>query len=426
MTDNNLSQRVYKLLMDNMETGGGKGKPNFHFTRPSPARYPYQFFWDTCFHVFIWCSLNEPDMAQKHLRSLFAFQEKDGFVGHMIYWNRLTPGRITDFFQSAPRFRNLFRSHMSAIIQPPMAAQALERVYNISEDDEFLKEMFPKLKAQYAWLAKNRDFDGDGLLSIISPFESGMDWKPTFDIPLGFRPKKANKKLFWKVVGVDLKNYIRDYDLEKIRKKGYFLVKEVGLNTIYAQNLRVMANLADLMDDPEAGNYDKLAEKVEKSILRLMYDEEDAAFYDCFGKDDTPIKILTPTIFYPVILESTSSEIGEKVMEKHFFKGEEFQTDYPIPSLATNEAAFDPNSSIYIWRGPTWIVNNWFLHKYLVRKKYTEEAERLIDSIMSLIEKSGFREYYNPFTGEGHGAENFTWCGLVLDMINSVKEANED
>jgi len=28
----------------------------------------------------------------------------------------------------------------------------------------------------------------------------------------------------------------------------------------------------------------------------------------------------------------------------------------------------------------------------------------------------GFREYYNPFTGEGMGARGFTWGGLVLDM----------
>ncbi len=419
MTNKQLSQRIHQLLIDNMEKGGGEEKPKFHFTRPSPGRYPFQFFWDTCFHVFILCSLEESEMAKKHLRSLFAFQEDNGFVGHMIYWDRLQPGRFTDIFQSHPSFRNFFKSHMSAIIQPPMAAQAVERVHEISEDGDFLKEMFPKLKAQFDWLSKNRDFDGDGLLTIISPFESGMDWKPTFDVPLKFEPKKANKKLFWKVVGVDFRNYINNYNLEKIRKKGYFQVKEVGLNSIYAQNLRVMAKLADLMDDPDASKYHERAQKVEKSILDVMYNEKDAAFYDCYGKNDTQIKILTPTIFYPVALESIPSDVSEKVMKKHFFKSDEFHTKYPIPSLATNEAAFDPGASIYIWRGPTWIVNNWYLHKYLIQKGYEDEAQRLVDSIKSLIKKSGFREYYNPFTGQGHGAQNFTWCGLVLDMINT-------
>jgi hypothetical protein len=33
-----------------------------------------------------------------------------------------------------------------------------------------------------------------------------------------------------------------------------------------------------------------------------------------------------------------------------------------------------------------------------------------------LVEKSGFREYYDPVTGEGHGAREFTWSGLLVDM----------
>ncbi|MFW6277705.1 MAG: MGH1-like glycoside hydrolase domain-containing protein, partial [Prolixibacteraceae bacterium] len=102
-------------------------------------------------------------------------------------------------------------------------------------------------------------------------------------------------------------------------------------------------------------------------------------------------------------------------------KGGEFDASYPIPSLAKNEAAFNPGQSVYIWRGPTWIVNNWFLHKYLLKKNHNKEAKTLINSILNLISKSGFREYYNPFTGEGYGARDFTWGGLVLDMLHDEK-----
>lgn len=77
--------------------------------------------------------------------------------------------------------------------------------------------------------------------------------------------------------------------------------------------------------------------------------------------------------------------------------------------------------SLYIWRGPTWILYNWFMHKYLLENDYKKEAHRLIESIKQLIEMSGFREYYNPFTGEGHGARDFTWSGLVLYMIQMEK-----
>ncbi|WP_373060363.1 amylo-alpha-1,6-glucosidase, partial [Zunongwangia sp. H14] len=409
-------------LNDNMEEGGGKDKPSFHFTRPSPGTYPYQFFWDTCFHVFIFCALGEHEMAKNHVRSLFALQAEDGFVGHMIYWDRLKPGRWTDIFQSLPRFKNLYKSHMSAIIQPPLIAQAVERIYKDSNDKEFLKEMFPKLKKYYSWLANNRDFEDDKLLTIISTFESGMDWKPTFDIPAGFTPGKANWKLFSRVTGIDFRNYVNNYNYKKIYEKGYFLVKEVGFNTIYVQNLRAMASLCEIMEDPDAESYNTLSDKVEESIIKLMYNKEDNAFYDCYGKDNKQIKILTPTVFYPVILKGISEEMRKAVMDRHFFNSEEFRTKYPIPSVAKKEAAFNPKQSIYIWRGPTWIVNNWYLHKFFINTGYMDEARKMVNSFRELIAKSGFREYYNPFTGEGYGAHNFTWGGLIIDMIKMEEE----
>lgn len=361
-------------------------------------------------------------MARQHVESLFSMQHDDGFVGHMIYWDRLKPGRLADFFQSLPRFRNLYKSHMSALIQPPLIAQAVERIYEGSEDKDFLKEMLPKLKKYYDWLARNRDFQGDNLLTIITPFESGMDWKPTYDIPLNFGPKKADRNLFWKVVGTDFRNFIRDYDLSKIYKSGHFLVKDVGVNTIYSQNLRAMASLCEEAGDAEAKKYEALAKEVEQSIMDLMYNKEDAAFYDCYGKDNEQIKVLTPTIFYPVILKGIPSEVSKEVMDRHFFNGEEFHADYQIPSVARNEPSFDPKESMYIWRGPTWIVNNWFLHKFFLDKEYYDQANKLADSIKKLIEKSGFREYYNPFTGEGYGARDFTWGGLVCDMIRMERK----
>jgi len=36
--------------------------------------------------------------------------------------------------------------------------------------------------------------------------------------------------------------------------------------------------------------------------------------------------------------------------------------------------------------------------------------------VWALIEQSGLCEYYNPLTGEGYGAEEFTWSGLLIDM----------
>ena len=420
LNEKQLREKIRKLMFDNMIHGHLKGMDvDYGFTQPSPQRYPFQYFWDTCFHVIILVAIGEAEHAKHHLRTLFSMQTSDGFIGNIIYWKKLLPARLTDFFQMKASSIFRFHSpHMSNIVQPPIIALAVMRVYEETGDKKFVKEMLPKLKLYYNWLANNRDFDGDHLISIITPFESGMDWKASFDVVTGFRGK-ANPWLFLKVVGVDFRNFLHNYNLTKIEKANYFRVKDAGFNSIYAQNLQEMVKLCNIAEDEDEKKYKALVKKVTSSIVKIMYDEQDAAFYDTYGKENKKIKVLTPTIFYPVIINDIPDEIGHEVMNRHFYKSDEFDTPFPIPSLSQNDEAFNPEESLYIWRGPTWIVNNWFMHKYLIRNEHKDKAKKLMESMLKLIEKSGFREYYNPFTGEGYGAKDFTWGGLILDMMNN-------
>lgn len=67
------------------------------------------------------------------------------------------------------------------------------------------------------------------------------------------------------------------------------------------------------------------------------------------------------------------------------------------------------------WRGPVWIATNWFIYKGLKNYGFDDIAKQIKESSIAVIEKSGFREYFDPITGEGLGAKDFTWGGLVLD-----------
>ncbi len=37
-----------------------------------------------------------------------------------------------------------------------------------------------------------------------------------------------------------------------------------------------------------------------------------------------------------------------------------------------------------------------------------------------MVERSGFREYFNPFTAEGYGSRDHAWSTIVLDMIANL------
>ncbi len=47
----------------------------------------------------------------------------------------------------------------------------------------------------------------------------------------------------------------------------------------------------------------------------------------------------------------------------------------------------------------------------------TDLARQIEDRSAALVEQSGFREYYDPLTGEGHGAFDFSWTAVALDML---------
>lgn len=111
------------------------------------------------------------------------------------------------------------------------------------------------------------------------------------------------------------------------------------------------------------------------------------------------------------------------MVQKHLNNPEEFLSTYPVPSVAMNDPAYYPKESSALWRGPTWPVMNWFLFNALRVRGFTEESHRLRESLSQLIAKSGFREYYNPQTGEGYGAQGFTWPGLILDMEEEGERA---
>jgi glycogen debranching enzyme len=418
MNDDEIRNAVRDILFANVHDGYSEAfQTEYCYIQPSPSTYPYQYFWDTCLHVFTLTALGEHDLAKRNMRSLFAMQADDGYVGHMLHWNRIRPAKWTDIFQSRPT-TDLFRPHMTALIQPPLVAQTVQRIHYGTGDRAFLEEIVPKLKRYFDWLSRHRDVDGDGLLSIITTFESGMDWKPSFDQVVGFKHGVANRQLFWRVVGTDARNFMHRYHIETLKRKRYFMVKEVGFNTIYAQNLTALADLCNELNDDDGDRYRDLARRVLRSMIEQMYDEDTAAFFDVDAATGEQIRVITPTIFFPLVIRDLPDRIVDALIKRHIFADGEFAAEFPLPSVAMNEPSFYPYESEYLWRGPTWIFYNWFVYQCLVYRAYTDEARKLQETIRRLIQQSGFREYYNPFSGEGYGAKNFTWSGLVVDMLN--------
>jgi hypothetical protein len=50
---------------------------------------------------------------------------------------------------------------------------------------------------------------------------------------------------------------------------------------------------------------------------------------------------------------------------------------------------------------------------------YAHFAEELRRRTLALVDNGGFSEYFSPLTGDGYGADDFSWtAALVLDLVN--------
>jgi hypothetical protein len=52
----------------------------------------------------------------------------------------------------------------------------------------------------------------------------------------------------------------------------------------------------------------------------------------------------------------------------------------------------------------------------------TDLQESLARQTLDLVERSGYREYFNPLTGEGYGTDSFSWtAALTIDLVEAMK-----
>ena len=202
------------------------------------------------------------------------------------------------------------------------------------------------------------------------------------------------------------------------------------MNCIHVDNLLAMSKLAAHAGHvDEARRYKERAELIEQDILTNMYDPEDKIFYN-IDKDDSKLKEATVNNLFPLILPNLSAEQLKNVLD---LMKDGFDTDYPLPSVATFSPNFDPsNREIHrLWRGPTWInMNAYLVDRGLLmqaeredlpaelRQACREWAEKITLSSWRLLEKNGACEYYNPLNGEGlrPAVKNFGWSYKALTM----------
>jgi hypothetical protein len=366
---------------------GTSGERHFAYTQPSPHRYPWQWYWDSCFAAIAWRRF-DPPRARRELGSLLAAQREDGFIGHTIFWDRrVSLGRLP-FYNVVSR-----GSLQTETIQPPLLAWA----WRIAVGDPATE---PGIGAQADWLSVQRDLEGDGLLWIVQPDESGLDASPKFD-PVWDR--RANGRIGFPCLVRRSRRL--GFDARRIRDRGGPVLCEVLVNTLWSLSLQALGR-------PSAT----------PMLVERLWDERLGLFLDEVQPGGSRPEVITVAALAPLALPDLPEAIGRRLVEEHLLSRREFETPVAPPSVAVCEPSYEPDGGRgpirRYWRGPTWVNTAWLVWLGLVRLGYVDEARRLADGLAGAVEREGLREYYDPRDGRGLGARDFAWSALIAELAD--------
>jgi hypothetical protein len=376
-----------RVLRQNWREGEHAGR-RYSYSEPSPGRYPWQWYWDSCFAAIVWRRF-EPARARAELESLLSAQRPNGFIGHTIFWRApVTLPRLA-FYNVATR-RGFLQTET---IQPPLLAWA----WKIAVGDPAAE---PRIAAQADWLAAERDLEGDGLLWILQPDESGLDASPKFEEVWGWR---ANGRPGFPLLV--RRNRTLGFDARRVRDRGLPLLCETLVNTLWSLSLQALGR-------PSAT----------PALVERLWDERRGLFVDEGQPGTIRPRAVTWSALAPLALPDLPEEIGRRLVEEHLLNEREFLTPVAPPSVAACEPSYEPGGGRgpirRYWRGPTWINSAWMVLLGLRRLGYEQEAERLADGVIAAAAREGLREYYDPRTGKGLGARDFAWSALIAELAD--------
>jgi glycogen debranching enzyme len=335
----------------------------FGFTVPNATVYPWQWLWDSCFHAIIWAELGRPDRAVRELESLFAHQDDDGFVPHVIHHG--DPDFHADFWG---------RSGTSSVTQPPMYGHAIDvlRTRGIDVPGELVERAEGTLR----FLLEQRARSDDGLVTVVHPWETGADNSPRWDdwCRGGFDVGR------WHTVKGELMTTIERTPGGAPVANPAFPVGSIGFNALVAFNAR---ELGVAVDDLVAA-------------LDRRWNEDRRTWVDGPGSGS----VRTVDALLPLLL-GLRPEVGDQLTDRAAFGA-----PFGPTGVHRDEPVFAPRT---YWRGPTWPQL-----AYLLWVAGVDIARPTVAG----AEVSGLAEYWDPDDGTGLGAIPQSWTGLALVMSN--------
>ena len=407
-------------------------------TVPAPGQYPHQWSWDSAFAAIGWAQVSTR-RAWAELSSLFGGQWADGRVP-IIVFSRTVP---EDAYFPGPAFwrplppNGPVRGVMTnGLVQPAvhaLAAEAVAQRADPAEASSALRRLYPRLAAWHDYLFDRRSVQ-HGLVAVVHPWETGLDNSPAWDAALAAVPAEtdgvaqvrrdlAHSAAADRPTDQDYARYIfiaaayrdrgyRDDDLQALP----FCVVDPLFAALLARAEHSLARIAQLIGAPSEQHRERAA-ALTAAIVEHLWDEELGIFVALDLRTGQTARLGTVGGLVPLLLEGLPARVRRRLVATltgpAFALGRE--DVHGVPSYDLTAPDFDRHR---YWRGPTWINTSWLVWRGLARAGERSLQDHLARSMVDLVDRAGFREYFDPISGKGRGTHDFTWsAALVLDVL---------
>jgi Trehalase len=397
---------------------------------PSRRLYPHQWSWDSAFHALGWARV-DLSAACAEIDALLGAQWPDGRIPQIAF----DPAVAEDaYFPGAGFWRGTERGTdgrvTSALVQPPVHAAIVNR---LGADREWLADAYPRLVAWHDYLLARRVAPGRRLVSIVHPWESGMDDSPMWDDALAGMPTAAaapytRRDLAHGSGDPDDRPADAEYDRFVQLATAYrdrrgaddlgslpFVVECPLFSASLAWSEAALADIATTIGSDPTGHRRRAA-ALTAALVGDLWDERHKLFTGFDARRGVRLPAATAGALAPLLVPLPATIVAAVIAtatERFGLGG-----DGPrVPTVAASGEGFDPGR---YWRGPIWPGINWLLVHALHARGADSPAASLRRATVALVARDGFREYFHAVDGRGLGTDGFSWTAAVtLDLLGA-------
>lgn len=334
---------VFNVLCHNLK----KPDPFFRGYRAHPGPpYKAAYLWDTAFITQIWLHW-DTNIAEELIHYILKFQKPSGKIHHAVVEIAIKPVAYSES-------------------QPPLLSWASWRIFKKSQNLDFLKAVYPKLKLYHEWLLKERQHQ-DGLFFWAHPYESGIDNSPRFSTRSENRFEDTTK-----MAAVDMSAYM----------------------ALSMESLSQIAEALGREDDRKV--FAKQYTKLKNLMNEKLWDSSRGMYFDWSYKKKSFIHMETISNLTPMVAGIPDKDQARKMMDK-IIDPNYYNTSIPFPSVARNEPTFVKD----MWRGPVWINMAYLgvlgVERYGNHQEARYLARKIVKGIYETWKNTGkFYEFYDP------------------------------